>query len=163
MALTTLISREAQVTEMMKEHVSMWKQMGYGDAPLEALNRISCKAIQSLYETIVSRGEEQAISETRMIECLDNYGAACQCYYLFRSLHERCQEDTGTAVLLGDYYFGQFSHFLIPIDSPKLILLFSEQLQKETRQNVDREACPLSMEEYLAFVGQIPEQFVEEL
>lgn len=57
------------------------------------------------------------------------YAAACQCFYLFRRLHTMVEEHPEQVTLLGDYFFSRFSHFLIPIDSTRLIDLFSEYLK----------------------------------
>lgn len=80
-----------------------------------------------------------------------DYAAACQCFFLFRKLHYGVEARPETTTLLGDYYFSQFSQFLIPIDSPQLIDLFSEYLKKDTKQAADG-ATSFDMDAYLTFV-----------
>ena len=62
-------------------------------------------------------------------EHAENLACACQCFFWFRYLHGL---KDSTALLLGDYFFSQFSLCLIPIDSTPLIDAFSEFLKKET-------------------------------
>lgn len=64
--------------------------------------------------------------------CLGHFAAACQCYYLFRRLHEKAELEPVRATLLGDYFFSRFSHHLIPVDSTLLIQRFSEFLTHQT-------------------------------
>lgn len=182
-----------RIAGRMQENYRMWEQMGYGQICETSMEKIAKAASGGLYESLKKRRDKQQILE--MPECLEryleNYGAVCQCYYLYRDLHERTDHDTKTAVLLGDYFFGEFSRYLIPIDSPKLIEIFSRKLQEETGQAVfksrpfqtgrpeteldspkaesDRAAeyrnlaKYANLEEYITFVERIPEQFAEEL
>lgn len=62
------------------------------------------------------------------------FAAACQCFFLFRRLHQQIDEFPACSVLLGDYFFGMFSQQLIPLDNVPLIDAFSEYLEKCTRE-----------------------------
>lgn len=94
---------------------------------------------------------EQAVRACKTDCHTKDYAAACQCFFLFRKLHYGVGARPETATLLGDYYFSQFSQFLIPIDSPQLIDLFSEYLKKDTKQAADG-ATSFDMDAYLTFV-----------
>ncbi|MBR6349368.1 MAG: hypothetical protein IKR67_02360 [Lachnospiraceae bacterium] len=56
--------------------------------------------------------------------------SACQCFFWFRFLHEQTDDK---ALLLGDYFFSRFSHWLIPIDSTPLIDAFSAYLKDDAQ------------------------------
>lgn len=161
------LAGKEQIAERMQQNYRMWEQMGYGPVCEISMEQIALAASEGLQKSLQKREDKQQIlNEPKCLErYLQNYEAACQCYYLYRDLHERTDHDTKTAVLLGDYFFGEFSHYLIPIDSPKLIDLFSERLRKETEQVIleNKQAAYRNLEEYTAFVKRIPEQFVEEL
>ena len=54
------------------------------------------------------------------------YAAACTCFYCFQKLH---QAGDAASVLLGDYYFAQFSSHLMQLDSPVVVNRFSQRLR----------------------------------
>ncbi|MEI3338943.1 MAG: hypothetical protein V8R80_02480 [Eubacterium sp.] len=86
-------------------------------------------------------------------EFAEDYAAACQSFFLFRKLHEWTEEFPETATLLGDYFFSRFSHYLIPIDSTRLIDLFSEYLKADTKEMFEKDGkAAFCMERYLDFV-----------
>lgn len=62
--------------------------------------------------------------------------AACQSFFLFRTLHNQTEQGSAKAILLGDYFFGIFSKCLIPLDSTWLIDEFSVFLRGETEEGV---------------------------
>ena len=82
-----------------------------------------------------------------------DYASACQCFYLFRKLHTMVEAYSEQATLLGDYFFSQFSHYLIPIDSTELIAVFSEFLKEDVVRNRQEENT-FSIERYLDFIKQ---------
>lgn len=59
------------------------------------------------------------------------FAAACQCFALFRRLHRRAGQFSGAATLLGDYFFSQFSHYLIPLNSAPLNDAFARYLAED--------------------------------
>ena len=131
-------NEKQQSADKMRQNFRMWEQMGYGPVCEESMQKIAGAASDGLLGSLKKREDKQRLCQEsdRLRRYLDNYMAACQCYYLYRNLHARTDRDTKTAVLLGDYFFGEFSHYLIPIDSPKLIRIFSERLQMETTENL---------------------------
>lgn len=77
------------------------------------------------------------------------FAAACQCFYLFRSLHRMVEHYPAWATLLGDYFFSQFSKNLIPIDSVDLIEAFSSFLLYDTQS-------PASTDDFICFISRLP-------
>lgn len=65
------------------------------------------------------------------------FAAACQSFFLFRTLHGLAKDGQPTAILLGDYFFGIFSQCLIPLDSTWLTLEFSKFLRGDSEGGVD--------------------------
>ncbi len=100
---------------------------------------------------------KQAVLACTKDEHTKEYAAACQCFFLYRKLHHTVDEQPETATLLGDYYFSQFSQFLIPIDSPKLIDMFSEYLKWDTKLAVSGNK-EFDMDKYLNFVTTAAEE-----
>lgn len=144
------------ITRDMQKNYKMWEQMGYEPICQISMDRIAESAATGMYEKL----KEKKIG--KIDSFLENYGAACQCYYLHRSLHERTDRDTKTAVLLGDYFFGEFSRYMIPVNSPEIIRNFSEKLRKDTIQYIGSRAKKWELDDYIAFVGRIPDELAEE-
>lgn len=99
----------------------------------------------------------QAVNACQTNAHTKEYAAACQCFFLYRKLHHMVEEQPEKATLLGDYYFSQFSQFLIPIDSPKLIDLFAEYLKNDTKMAVEGNKV-FDMKSYLDFVTRSAEE-----
>ena len=104
----------------------------------------------------LSEAEKHEIPQAAALACRKDvhrkeYAAACQCFFLFRRLHNQTEEVPEEATLLGDYFFSQFSHYLIPIDSTRLIDLFSEYLKQDTKCAADG-SREFDKEGYLDFV-----------
>ncbi len=74
--------------------------------------------------------------------------AACQCFFLYRKLHGMADQFAERATLLGDWFFSQFSRYLIPIDSVELIDAFSEYLSEDTQTQGGRA-------DYISFVRSL--------
>lgn len=87
-----------------------------------------------------------AVSEVYNGPYQREFAAACQSFYLFRTLH-RNEENRSANTLLGDYFFSQFSQNLIPLDSVPLIDAFSAYLAKDASKEG---------EDYLDFIGTLP-------
>ncbi len=83
-------------------------------------------------------------------EHLLNLCVATQSLYWFLSLHDK-KDLTNEKILLGDYFFSQFSLSLIPIDSTKLIDVFSDYI----KQSVAKET--FNQEEFLSFISKVHE------
>jgi hypothetical protein len=79
----------------------------------------------------------------------DEFAAACQCFYLFRRLHGLVSDYPDWATLLGDYFFSQFSKYLIPLDSVPLIDSFSRFLTHDTQSAAEHN-------EYFDFIRALP-------
>ena len=77
------------------------------------------------------------------------FAAACQCFYLFRQLHAMVDDYPKWATLLGDFFFSQFSKFLIPLDNVRLIDEFSNFLSKDTQSRQ-------GLENYMNFIQGLP-------
>jgi len=74
---------------------------------------------------------------------------ACQCFWLFRTLHRMTDEDPVYATLMGDYFFSVFSKNLIPLDSVALNDAFARLLSSDVEQ-------PTGIESYKEFVRNLP-------
>ncbi len=127
--------------------------------PLDELNNLLCDGYV-MWErfgcTPLNEMEKHAVLEQAVNACSTNthtkeYAAACQCFFLYRKLHHMVEEQPEKATLLGDYYFSQFSQFLIPIDNTRLIDLFSEYLKNDAKSAAEG-VMEFDMEAYLAFV-----------
>ncbi|MDR2088667.1 MAG: hypothetical protein LBP73_04860 [Clostridiales Family XIII bacterium] len=59
------------------------------------------------------------------------FAAVCRCYRLFRALHMRAEAFPEAATLLGDYFFGVFSCYMVLFDSPPLIRAFAGCLARD--------------------------------
>lgn len=116
--------------------------------------RFGCIPLNEMEKHVVL---EQAVSACQTNAHTKEYAAACQCFFLYRKLHHTVDEQPETATLLGDYYFSQFSQFLIPIDSPKLIDLFAEYLKNDTKLAAGGNKV-FDMDAYLAFVTNAAEE-----
>lgn len=88
-------------------------------------------------------------------ECVSELAAACQCFFLFRKAHEYAAGKAAQAALLGDYLFSRFSHYLIPIDSTKLIDEFADFLKLEILEEM-KGRNGFDMENYKSFLYKIP-------
>ena len=78
-----------------------------------------------------------------------NLAAACQCFWMFRSLHRLTEVDPVNATLLGDYFFSVFSKNLIPLDSVALNGEFARFLAGDVQ-------APVGLSGYLEFVRDLP-------
>lgn len=129
-------------------------------SPLDELNNLLCEGYQMwerfgctpLNEMEKHKVLEQAVSACRSDCHTKNFAAACQCFFLYRKLHHMVEGQPETATLLGDYYFSQFSQFLIPIDSTRLIDLFSEYLKQDVKAAASG-MMEFDMEAYLKFIA----------
>lgn len=134
-------------------------------SPLDELNNLLCDGYQMwerfgctpLNEMEKHMVLEQAVSACRSDRHTKDFAAACQCFFLYRKLHHMVEEQPETATLLGDYYFSQFSQFLIPIDSTRLIDLFSEYLKKDAKSAAEGVRA-FDMDAYLAFITKAAEE-----
>lgn len=88
-------------------------------------------------------------------EYLVDLATACQCFYMFRKLHQMVEDNPEGATLLGDYFFSRFSHHLIPIDSTRLIDKFSQYLAQDTQKGVEGNYF-FDKEKYEEFIKEIP-------
>lgn len=150
--------KKRQIARMMQKNIRLWSQMGYGpicDPPMGSIAEAAVSGLNACLERTVG---PRPMDEKKIEGWLKNYGAACQCYYLGSCLHQRTDQDTKTAVLLGDYLFGECSRFLIPLNSTRLIELFARRMQEEAKNRGRND-----LGDYLRFVAGIPEQFVVDL
>lgn len=134
-------------------------------SPLDELNNLLCEGYK-MWErfgcTPLNEMEKHAVLAQAVDACSTNthtkeYAAACQCFFLYRKLHHMVETQPEKATLLGDYYFSQFSQFLIPIDNTRLIDLFSEYLMKDAKAAADG-VTEFDMDAYLTFVSQTAEE-----
>ena len=132
---------DEELQTLLLEGYRMWERFG-----LDPLNEMEKHKVLG-----------QAVASCKTDCHTKYYAAACQCFFLYRKLHYMVEKQPETATLLGDYYFSQFSQFLIPIDSPELIDLFAEYLKKDTKSAVDGKEA-FEMKEYLAFVTSAAEE-----
>lgn len=112
----TAIELSGKMDSLLAEGFLLWKESGLPALP-ESERYFAANEVVSVYD-----GEYTA-----------ELAAACQCYYLFRKLHGMVQEKPAWATLLGDYFFSQFSKYLLPLDSVPLIDAFSAYLKKDTQ------------------------------
>lgn len=126
---------------LLSEGYQMWERFG-------------CIPLNEMEKHVVLA---QAVNSCKTDCHTKDFAAACQCFFLYRKLHHMVEEQPETATLLGDYYFSQFSQFLIPIDSTRLIDLFSEYLKKDAKMSVNGNK-EFDMEAYLAFIAKAAEE-----
>ena len=104
-----------------------------------------------------------AISRSYDKKHLLNLASASQCFFWFRYLHSdvfhnmhsekhKADEFIERATLLGDYFFSQFSLYLIPIDSTPLIDEFSIFLNEESSKLME-----VSKDKFTAFFERVSE------
>ena len=117
-------------------------------------DRFGCYPLNEMEKHIVL---QQAVTSCRTDCHTKEYAAACQCFFLYRKLHYMVEEQPEAATLLGDYYFSKFSQFLIPIDSTRLIDLFSEYLKKDAKEAAAG-SKEFDLNRYLAFVKRAAEE-----
>ncbi|MCL2391353.1 MAG: hypothetical protein FWC66_01930 [Oscillospiraceae bacterium] len=60
----------------------------------------------------------------------------CQCFWLYRKLHEMVDDFPIHATLLGDYFFSIFSKCLVPLDSVMLTHEFARLLSQDTQSAI---------------------------
>ncbi len=139
--MSVLRTMVQEVNNLLSEGYEMWE--GYGFVRLTEEEKI--------------RVIETAADSCRIDRLKKDYGAACQSFFLFRRLHEMTEAEPERATLLGDYFFSRFSHHLIPIDSTRLIDLFSEYLKEDTKRWFEK-GEKLVLSEYLDFVKRAASQ-----
>lgn len=122
----------AEVRALLEEGYTLWNESGLPVLPQSERFLVSDVAVRAY------SGEYAA-----------KFAAACQCFYLFRSLHAMAPQYPAWATLLGDYFFSQFSKNLIPIDSVPLIDAFSRFLAKDAQE-------PAGTDAFLSFVESLP-------
>ena len=132
---------ELELNDLLSEGYRMWECFGL--IPLDEMEK----------HVVIAQAAHACHTESHTKE----YAAACQCFFLYRKLHHMVDHMPDKATLLGDYYFSQFSQFLIPIDSPKLIDLFSEYLKKDTKLAVNG-SYEFDMNSYLNFITLAAEE-----
>lgn len=130
-----------ELNTLLCEGYRMWERFGL--IPLNEMEK----------HTILAQAVKSCKSDCHT----KDYAAACQCFFLYRKLHHMVDDKPETATLLGDYYFSQFSQFLIPVDSPKLIDLFAEYLKNDTKVAAAGNT-EFDMENYLTFVADAAEE-----
>lgn len=118
------------------------------DVLLKSLHSDVDKKLNKGYEMFITYLKKEAkekyfavdlVYEHYQGEHLFNLCVAAQSLYWFLCLHDE-KELTNEKVLLGDYFFSQFSLSLIPIDSTKLIDAFSDYIkQSAVTETFDRE------------------------
>lgn len=123
----------------LKVGYELWEQFGFAEISIQEKNYIP-DMIADIY-----KGRHAS-----------DLACACQCFYLFRKLHEEVEARPGEATLLGDYFFSRFSNHLIPIDSVSLTNGFSDYLKQEVLMEV-KGRNGFDMVEYEAFLHKIPE------
>ena len=87
-------------------------------------------------------------------EHVASLAAACQSFFLFRTLHNQMQQGSDKAILLGDYFFGIFSQCLIPLDNTQIIDEFAVFLRGDTQEGV-RGSTSFDKEAYCQFVKRM--------
>lgn len=111
--------------------------------------------------TIAERKEiPETIARVYKGDYVSELAAACQCFFLFRKAHEYAEGEAAGAVLLGDYLFSRFSHYLIPIDSTRLIDEFASLLKLEILEEM-KGRNGFDMENYINFLYKIPSFIAE--
>ena len=126
-----------QVDRILSEGYGFWEEMDLPPLNEQEKHRVPRIALETYAGTF-----------------RQEFAAACQCFFLFRSLHGQIREFPVCAVLLGDYFFGMFSRQLIPLDNVPLIDAFSEYLEKCTREgDGDYEAFIRSLSAVVAYGG----------
>ena len=120
------------VRKLLEEGYKIWESSGM-PMPPDSERYIASDALLSVY-----RGENAVELAT-----------ACQCFRLYRRLHEMVGEYPIDATLLGDYFFSVFSKCIIPLDSVPVIDQFAVLLERDTQAAV-------SEEEYMSFVRGLP-------
>lgn len=127
-----------EVDNYLKDSYLLWEKFGFKE--------LTKKEKYEVPEIIASVYEGDHVCEL---------AAACQCFFLFRKAHEKVEENTSQATLLGDYLFSKFSNYLIPVDSTKLIDEFADLLKFEILEEV-RGRNGFNMENYKNFLVKIP-------
>ena len=89
-----------------------------------------------------------------------NFACACQCFYLFRRLHNEIEGNEETATLLGDYFFSQFAQFVIPIDRTELINQFSEFLSGDAQEGANGNKI-FNKEKFKTFITSISVEIIQ--
>jgi len=126
------MTKEDKVRQLLAEGYTIWEASGL-PTPTESERYTAADA------SLLAYSEENA----------EFLAAACQCFWLFRRLHEMSGQHPVYATLLGDWFFSAFSKSLIPLDSVELNDTFAELLAQDTQTSV-------SQEEYLRFVRRLP-------
>lgn len=121
-----------QVDKMISEGYRLWKESGI-PFPSVAERYIAADELLFIYD-----GPNAAELAT-----------ACQCFYYFRKFHNMVAEYPKWSTLMGDYFFSQFSRYLIPLDSIPLTDAFSAYLKKDI-------ALPTDVREYIKFIRGLP-------
>ena len=121
-----------RVDKMLSEGYRLWRQSGL-QLPSAEERAIAADALASAYD-----GPHAA-----------ELAAACQSFHFFRKLHRMSQVSPTWSTLLGDYFFSQFSKYLIPLDSVRLTDTFSAYLKKDIYS-------PGDAPEYGAFICGLP-------
>ncbi len=120
--------------DLLSEGYAFWNSLGY--PPLSETEREEIPRL-----VLSSTNCDHAAS----------LAAACQSFFLFRTLHNETQQGSAEAILLGDYFFGVFSKCLIPLDSTWLIDEFSVFLRGDAEEGV-RGSTTFDKEAYCNFV-----------
>lgn len=129
------------VCALLEDGFSMWERFG-----LKLPDEKECQEV--LRCAVCACKKERFTKE---------YAAACQCFFLYRKLHIMAESCPGTATLLGDYFFSRFSSFLIPVDSTRLIDLFSEYLKQDAKESAWG-VKEFDTDRYLQFVENAAEE-----
>ena len=124
-----------EIDVLLSEGYRIWEDFGFPVPDQEEKHKIAYCAVDSCENGKFAK----------------EYAAACQCFYLFRKLHCMTECEPEKATLLGDYFFSRFSHYLIPIDSTRLIDLFSEYLKKDVK-DVVKSSADFCTDAYMDFI-----------